>query len=87
MGVCKNLYALTIFQSAFNVASDIFVFLIPIPRIAKLQVRVGQKIGLLVIFLAGFVACGVSVARLITTAITLNRADKFWYAALNGSLT
>lgn len=86
-GVCSNLYALTIFQSAFNVASDIFVFLIPIPRIAKLQVRIGQKFGLLVIFLAGFVACGVSVARLITTAITLNRADKFWYASLNGSLT
>src|SRR6202012_1894497 len=35
MGVCKHIYALTIFQSAFNVASDIFVFLLPIPRIAK----------------------------------------------------
>jgi hypothetical protein len=87
IGVCKNLYALTVFQAAFNVASDIFVFLLPIPRILKLQVRPGQKIGLLVIFLAGFVACGVSVARLVSTATTLNRADKFWYAAVNGSLT
>ncbi|KIM95779.1 hypothetical protein OIDMADRAFT_59557 [Oidiodendron maius Zn] len=87
VGVCKDLYALTIFQSAFNVVSDIFVFLIPIPCILKLQVRTGRKIGLLIIFLAGFVACGVSIARLVTTAITLNSADKFWYASLNGSLT
>jgi hypothetical protein len=85
--LCKNVYSLTVFQSAFNVASDIFVFALPIPRIMELHVNRRQKIGLLIIFLAGLVACGTSIARLIVTAITLNRVDKFWYGALNSSLT
>lgn len=86
-GLCKNLYALTVFQSAFNVASDVFVFALPIHRIMQLQVTKRQKLGLLAIFLAGLVACGVSIARLVITVATLNRADKFWYSAINATLT
>lgn len=85
--LCKNVYNLTIFQSAFNVVSDFYVFIIPIPRIIDLQVNKRQKIGLLVIFLAGLVACLVSIARLAITAVTLNRPDKLWNASLSSELT
>lgn len=86
-GLCKSLYPLTIFQAAFNLVSDVFVFALPIPQIMGLHVSKRQKIGLLFIFLAGLVACSVSLARLIATVITLNRTDKFWYSALLGSFT
>jgi len=76
IGICRNLYSITIFQSAFNVASDIFVLTLPIPRILRLHIQKRQKMSLLVIFLAGLVACGVSIARLVFTAKTLNRPGK-----------
>lgn len=84
---CSSLYPVTVFQGAFNVASDIYVFILPISQIVQLQVSKSQKIGLLLVFLAGFVACVVSIVRLVITAATLNRADKYWYAALSSELT
>jgi hypothetical protein len=85
--LCPNLYPLNIFQGALNVCSDLYVFFIPIPRILDLQTTKRQKVGLLFIFLAGLVACLVSIARLIITAITLNLPDKLWNAALSSELT
>lgn len=85
--LCENIYSLTIFQSVFNVCSDIYIFIIPILRITNLQVSKRQKLGVLCIFLAGLVACLVSIARLIFTASTLNRPDKYWYAAMTNELT
>ncbi|KAH8654975.1 hypothetical protein BGZ60DRAFT_532605 [Tricladium varicosporioides] len=85
--LCKNVYPVTVFQSVFNVCSDFYVFIIPIPRIIDLQVTKRQKIGLLFIFLAGLIACLVSIARLVITAITLEKPDKLWNASLSSELT
>jgi hypothetical protein len=85
--LCKNLYALTVFQSAVNVATDFYVFLIPIPRILDLNVARSKKFGLLIVFLAGFLACLVSIARLIFTTITLKRPDTLYNAALTSLFT
>jgi hypothetical protein len=84
---CTSIYGVTIFQGALNVASDIYVLCLPLPYLVKLHVSRRQKIGLLVIFLAGTVACAVSIVRLIITAITLNREDKYWYGSLSSEFT
>lgn len=84
---CSSVYGVTTFQGAFNVASDFYVFFLPLPRLLKLHVGRRERIGLLFIFLAGFVACAVSIARLIVTGITLNREDKYWYASLSSEFT
>ncbi|CAG8961397.1 hypothetical protein HYFRA_00013345 [Hymenoscyphus fraxineus] len=87
LGVCRSIYAVNVYQSVFNVASDFYIYLIPIPAIRKLHVSRRQKFGLLAMFLVGFVPCAVSVARLIIITITLNHADKLWYASLSSTLT
>lgn len=84
---CNSIYGVTVFQGALNVASDIYVLCLPLPYLIKLHVSKQQKIGLLVIFLAGTVACAVSIVRLIITAITLNREDKYWYGSLSSEFT
>lgn len=84
---CNSIYGVTIFQGALNVASDIYVLCLPLPYLIKLHVSQRQRIGLLVIFLAGTVACAVSIVRLIITAITLNREDKYWYGSLSSEFT
>lgn len=84
---CNSIYGVTIFQGALNVASDFYVLLLPLPYLIKLHVSQRQKVGLLVIFMAGFVACAVSIARLVITAVTLNREDKYWYGSLSSEFT
>jgi hypothetical protein len=86
-GLCKDVYALTIAQGAFNVLSDFYVFIIPIGCIVRLQVTKRQKVGLLFIFLAGLIACVIPLVRLIITALTLNRKDKLWNASLCSTFT
>ncbi|KAM3075771.1 hypothetical protein ACMFMG_007897 [Clarireedia jacksonii] len=85
--VCKNEYAVLVFQGVFNVCSDFYVFLIPTQCIIRLHVSKGQKIGLLVIFLAGLVTCLVSIARLINLAITFDGPDALWNAALSAEFS
>jgi hypothetical protein len=38
---------------AFNVASDFYILIIPIPAIVKLRLPLGKKVGILLIFLTG----------------------------------
>lgn len=41
-------------QAAFNIASDIFILILPLPTIWKLQMRLQQKLYIIAIFTCGF---------------------------------
>jgi hypothetical protein len=85
--LCKDVPAILVFQGVFNILSDFYIFLIPIPCIIKLQISKRQKIGLLLIFLTGFVTCLVSIARVINVAITFHGKDTLWNASLTSEFT
>lgn len=52
---CKNYSGPVIMLNAvFNVVSDFWVLLMPFPQLSKLQLRPRQKIGLTIVFAAGF---------------------------------
>ncbi|KAI1852178.1 hypothetical protein JX265_013031 [Neoarthrinium moseri] len=63
-GVCMNRLAFWFSNAALNIASDIFIFAIPVPLIRKLQVSNTQKLILLVVFAFGLFVCVTSIVRL-----------------------
>lgn len=53
-----------IMQGAFNVFSDLYILIIPIPAILKLHLPLRRKVAVLLMFLTGSVACVMSVLAL-----------------------
>ena len=62
------LYAYAIVQGTFNISSDIFMLLVPLPLIMQVSVRLKQKLVLLVIF---------SMGIFVIIAATLTKAEFF----------
>lgn len=91
--ICKNMYWIGTTQSAINVISDFYILLLPQPALLKLAMLTKKKVGLCAIFLAGLVACIVSVVRLILMAKTLgfsraNKGDDYtWESAMTIELS
>ena len=52
-GTCLGV-DVTISNSVLHIVTDFFIFLLPIPALAKLNINRNQKIGLLVVFSLGF---------------------------------
>lgn len=52
-GTCLGL-AVTIGNSVLHIVTDFFIFLLPIPTLAKLKINQKQKIGLIFVFSLGF---------------------------------
>ncbi|KAI3317040.1 hypothetical protein HD806DRAFT_541650 [Xylariaceae sp. AK1471] len=63
-------YYLLFVNASFNVATDFWLLLLPMPIIAKLQVSLKQKLGIGAIFAGGLGACAASLARLIVIVVT-----------------
>jgi len=76
--ICKNEYWIGTIQAAINVLTDFYILLLPLPALLKLAIPKRRKVGLCAIFLAGLVACIVSVVRLVIMIKTLglNRSNK-----------
>ncbi|KAK4231149.1 hypothetical protein QBC38DRAFT_495898 [Podospora fimiseda] len=51
-------------NAAGNIATDIIVFIVPLPALSKLNLRKTQKLALLGIFCLGFFTCAISVIRI-----------------------
>ncbi|GAB7349185.1 hypothetical protein MBLNU459_g8118t2 [Dothideomycetes sp. NU459] len=77
---CMVLYDYLIVQAVFNISSDLFMLLIPLPLIMGVAVPMKQKLVLLIIFSMGIF---VIVAAVLTKAeffISIYSADyMFWY--------
>ncbi|KAF3914355.1 hypothetical protein AA313_de0208997 [Arthrobotrys entomopaga] len=62
-GSCRDLHPLYFVQASFNIFSDIFILLLPIPVLMRLQMRQNKRIALIGIFSVGSIAVIASCAR------------------------
>ncbi|KAL9126839.1 MAG: hypothetical protein Q9175_007847 [Cornicularia normoerica] len=65
---CINTNAYYVSTSAFNVALDFWILVLPISIVWTLQLSGRRKVGLSAIFLLGGLICGASIARAYTVA-------------------
>ncbi|KAF2503017.1 hypothetical protein BU16DRAFT_26522 [Lophium mytilinum] len=79
-GKCLNIDTFTYFTNISNLVTDIWVFLLPVPVILRLQLPRNKKIALCFIFSIGLATCVVSCLRL---RVVLNHGDPdFTWAAV-----
>jgi hypothetical protein len=52
-GKCLDAQAFTYAGASFSIAEDFFILLLPLPCLKSLNVKMGQKIGLVVMFSVG----------------------------------
>ncbi|KAM7196898.1 hypothetical protein V8F20_006865 [Naviculisporaceae sp. PSN 640] len=74
-------------NGTFNVLTDFWLLLLPVPLLSTLRLRPGQKWGIGVVFGAGAAACAASLARLIKFALNYRTSDVFWVQATNAMFT
>jgi hypothetical protein len=84
---CRTENWTTLSGGVLNVLTDFYILIIPLPCLLKLEIQIRQKIGLCCIFLAGLVACIISIARVIIMAKTLKLTDFAWNIALTTELS
>ena len=53
-GKCTRSYLQNYVQGSFNVASDIYIFVLPLPVLSSLQMPFGRKLGVAATFGTGF---------------------------------
>ncbi|KAL4965437.1 uncharacterized protein BDV14DRAFT_172676 [Aspergillus stella-maris] len=82
-----NAGPMVIIVSVVNVTTDIYVLILPIPRLLHLQVDRWRKIGLLMVFASGLGACAASLARLINFSINYHSTDTFWIQGRNAEFS
>ncbi|CAF9907976.1 MAG: hypothetical protein HETSPECPRED_007954 [Heterodermia speciosa] len=79
--VCVNTWIITIFNGSVNVLTDIYILVLPIVMVLQLQLSPRRRIGVVSIFVVGFLAVIASLARLVLTASQGHSPDAFWNAA------
>ncbi|KAJ5102120.1 hypothetical protein NUU61_004342 [Penicillium alfredii] len=77
-GKCLDFKKFGIGYAIVNIVTDIAVWLLPIPMIWDVQLRVGQKIALSLIFLLGLFDCAAAFTRLMTSMLVLGEYDVMW---------
>ncbi|KAI8949431.1 hypothetical protein F4801DRAFT_401578 [Xylaria longipes] len=65
-------------NASFNVITDLWLLLLPLPLLMKLQLQPRQKLGLVAVFAAGVGACAASLARLVEIAVNYGSSDPVW---------
>ncbi|KAI9735683.1 MAG: hypothetical protein M1834_001699 [Cirrosporium novae-zelandiae] len=82
-GHCINNASFRWSWAAFNTISDLWVCLMPLPVIAKLQMDRAKKIGVAIVFATGLFVCCTSILRMraLTVSVSLASAnDQSWAA-------
>ncbi|GKZ23063.1 hypothetical protein AbraIFM66951_008995 [Aspergillus brasiliensis] len=85
-GTCFNLVAFSYFTNIANLVTDIWIFLLPLPVILRLQITKNKKIGLSLLFSVGLATCAISAARL-TVVVTQGSSDYTWAGVPLGILS
>ncbi|KAL1857598.1 hypothetical protein Daus18300_010238 [Diaporthe australafricana] len=63
-GACGDRNAVYVIAGVTNMVTDFMVLLLPVPCIWKLQMPIGQKVGLLLVFCMGILITAISIVRL-----------------------
>ena len=61
--LCKNTQILTLISGVVNVVTDLYLLVLPIPSLMLLKMQGRRKLGLLLIFMAGFMQVLIPPAR------------------------
>ncbi|KAF6226143.1 hypothetical protein HO133_009009 [Letharia lupina] len=64
---CVNQYKNTVFQAVFSFTTDLYVLVLPIKSVLNLQLSPRRRIGVMILFGTGLIACVASLVRLIST--------------------
>lgn len=80
-GRCLNRAALYIVTAVANIASDIILFVLPMPMVISLQLPRRQKFGLMAIFGVGSVTIVTSIVRLSILPKFVTSEDPTWDVA------
>ncbi|EFQ96773.1 hypothetical protein MGYG_08697 [Nannizzia gypsea CBS 118893] len=81
--ICSNKVVSTtnLFFGLWNVLSDFYILAIPISQIKGLKMPYKRKIGVMTLFLAGFIACSMSIVRLVIIIAKFNKKDPIYTGA------
>ncbi|KAI0397480.1 hypothetical protein F5Y17DRAFT_374007 [Xylariaceae sp. FL0594] len=68
-GRCGDFFALELFSSAFNLAIDIWVIVLPVATIWNLKLSTQKKLAVIASFALGLITASINLGRLIQTLI------------------
>ncbi|KAF2176841.1 hypothetical protein K469DRAFT_605642 [Zopfia rhizophila CBS 207.26] len=64
--------------TAFNLFTDLLIFMIPMPVISRLQMSLSKKIGLAIVFVIGFFICLTTALRMKTIVRATHAKEQTW---------
>ena len=68
-------------NAILNLITDIAIFVLPIPVIIRLNMSIGSRVGLVVLFCMGFFICLTTALRMATLPLTLKTKEPSWESA------
>ncbi|GAB0135736.1 hypothetical protein EsDP_00004063 [Epichloe bromicola] len=77
-GKCVNINAAGWAHSAINVASDLWLFAMPLIQVRKLKLHIKKKIGIALMFLTGATVTVISILRLRSVETYTNTTNPTW---------
>ncbi|KAF2464145.1 uncharacterized protein BDR25DRAFT_153586, partial [Lindgomyces ingoldianus] len=75
---CMNLLKYDIGYAVVNITLDVFILMLPVNQVWRLQLTKPQKIALSLVFLLGAFACVTAIVRLLVAIIHVNDPDFTW---------
>lgn len=68
-------------NAVLNLVTDIAIFILPIPVILRLNMSIGSRIGLVILFSMGFFICLTTALRMATLPLSLKTKDPTYESA------
>ncbi|KAJ4296403.1 hypothetical protein N0V90_006448 [Kalmusia sp. IMI 367209] len=80
-GTCINFAWHRWSNAISNLLTDLIIFFLPLPLIMKLNMSLGNRVGLVVLFSIGFFICLITTLRMATLPQTLKLKEPTWESA------
>ncbi|KAF1971238.1 hypothetical protein BU23DRAFT_471186 [Bimuria novae-zelandiae CBS 107.79] len=80
-GTCINFAWHRWTNAISNLITDLIIFFLPLPLILKLNMSLGNRIGLIILFSIGFFICIITALRMATLPQTLKLREPTWESA------
>jgi hypothetical protein len=77
---CADLYS-SWSNASLNLITDLAIFILPMPVILKLNMSIGSKVGLVVLFSMGFFICLTTALRMATLPLSLHTKEPTYESA------
>jgi len=60
---CLDQVSLSVITGGFNIATDVLIVILPLPLVAKLQLKLSDMIGVMAVLATGFIVVAVAIVR------------------------